>query len=335
MKRANESLVGAVVLAALAILVAGSIWLSQLRVGGTDQVASARFRSIGGLKTGSPVLLRGVRIGRVTAVALGEQNWVNVELTIGAEHEVPQRPAAVISSTTLFGDWAVDIVTDENLPNDPEVVRQIAEARRAGGDRWPGATLPDIGQLTAQAGRIAGDLAMIADRVEDAFDSTSAQRLRSAFLDLSNLSRRLSQIATRQQEALIRIGDNLDTGTASLARTAQALERTVRRADSATSREQLSRILGHTDSITGELQAVAANLRGLTGAAASQQEALARIIANTDSVLARVNAGEGTMGRLSRDTTLYTESVQAVRDLRSMLQDMRANPRRYFSFSVF
>jgi len=335
MKRANESLVGAVVLLAVGILVAGSIWLSQMRVGGTDQIASARFRTIGGLKTGSPVLLRGVRIGRVTAVALGENNWVNVELTIRAEVQVPQRPAAIVSSTTLFGDWAVDIVTDENLPNDPEVVRQIAEARRAGGDRWPGATLPDIGELTAQAGRIASDMALIADRVEDAFDTTSARRLQGAFADLSNLSRRLSQIATRQQEALIRIGDNLDTGTASLARTARSLERTVSRADSATSREQLARILGHTDSITGELQAVAANLRGLTGTAAAQQQALARIIANTDSVLARVNAGEGTIGRLSRDTTLYSESVQAVKSLREMLQDMRANPRRYFSFSVF
>jgi len=335
MKRANESLVGAVVLAALAILMAGSIWLSQRHIGGTDQIASARFRSVGGLKRGSPVLLRGVRIGRVTDIALGDRNWVNVQLTIGAQYEVPQRPAAIVSSTTLFGDWAVDIVTDENLPNDPEVVRQVSEARRAGGDRWPGATLPDIGELTAQAGRIAGDMALIADRVEDAFDSTSAKRLRGAFLDLSNLSRRLSQIATRQQEAMIRIGDNLDTGTASLARTAQSLERTVRRADSATNRDQLARILGHTDSITGELQTVAINLRGLTGAAAAQQQALTRIIANTDSVLARANAGEGTIGRLSRDTTLYSESVQAVRSLREMLQDMRANPRRYFSFSVF
>jgi phospholipid/cholesterol/gamma-HCH transport system substrate-binding protein len=335
MKRANESLVGAVVLLALAIVLGGSIWLSQRRVGGTDQIASARFRSIGGLKSGSPVLLRGVRIGRVTGIALGEQNWVNVELTIRSDVQVPQRPATIISSTTLFGDWAVDVVTDENLPSDPEVVRQIAEARRAGGDRWPGATLPDIGELTAQAGRIAGDLALIADRVEDAFDSTSATRLRSAFLDLSNLSRRLSQIATRQQEALIRIGDNLDTGTASLARTARALERTVHRADSATNREQLTRILSHTDSITDDLRVVAANLRGFTGAAAAQQEALARIVANTDSVLLRVNAGEGTLGRLSRDTTLYSESVQAVKSLREMLQEMRANPRRYFSFSVF
>ena len=114
-----------------------------------------------------------------------------------------------------------------------------------------------------------------------------------------------------------------------------ALARTARRADSATSRDQFQRILSNTDSVSGDLRQIASNLRGFTGAAASQQEAFARIIAHTDSVLARVEAGEGTLGRLTSDTTLYTESVQTVRELRQLLQDMRANPRRYFSFSVF
>lgn len=335
MKRASETLVGLVVLGAIAILVAGSVWLSRASFGGTDRLVSARFRSIGGLQAGNPVLLRGVRIGTVESVRLGDSNWVYVDFKIRGNAEVPARPAAIISATTLFGDWGVGLASQENLPDDPIVRSQIAEAIRAGSERWPGATLPDIGQLTAQAGRIAGDIALIAGRVSDAFDSTSARRLQGAFRDLSDLSRRMSIIVSRQQEALTRIGSNLDTGTSSLARGAASLERTLNRFDSATSREQLQRILGHTDTITSELREVAANLRGVSGAAASQQAALARIIANTDSIMLRANAGEGTIGRLSRDTTLYNESVMAIRTLRQMLQDMQANPRKYFSFSVF
>jgi phospholipid/cholesterol/gamma-HCH transport system substrate-binding protein len=335
MKRANETLVGLVVVGSVVLMVAGSIWLSRKSFGGTDRLASARFRSIGGLQSGNPVLLRGVRIGSVESVRLGDSNWVYVDFKLRSSAEIPQRPAAIISATTLFGDWGVGIASQENLPDDPIVRTQIAEALVAGSDRWPGATLPDIGQLTAQAGRIAGDIALIAGRVSDAFDSTSAQRLQNAFRDLSDLSRRMSVIVSRQQEALTRIGSNLDTGTSSLARGAASLERTLMRVDSATAREQLQRIMGHTDTITADLRAVAANLRGVSGAAAAQQDALGRIIANTDSIMARANAGEGTIGRLSRDTTLYNESVLAVRTLRQMLQDMQANPRKYFSFSVF
>jgi len=335
MKRANEALVGAAVLGAVALLVAGSVFISQARFGRNDQLAEARFRSIGGLGTGNPVLMRGVKIGRVETIVLGDNNWVNVGFRIGSEFKLPATPVAIISSTTLFGDWAVDLVSPTNLPDDAEVLRQVAEARLAGRDRWPGATLPAIGELTAQAGRIAGNLASIAGRFEDAFDSTSATRLRSAFVDLSTLSRRMSLLVSRQSDQLSAIGGNLDTGTASLARGAASLERTLRRADSATSSDQLQRILSHTDSVTTDLRMVAANLRTVSAAAASQQASISRIIQNTDSVLARVEAGQGTLGRLSRDTTLYSESVQAVKSLREMLQDMKLNPRRYFSFSVF
>lgn len=335
MKRANEVLVGVVVLVAVALLVAGSVWLSQASLGRTDVLHGARFRTLGGLQKGNPVLLQGVRIGRVEEITLGANNWVNVQLRLRRETRLPARPVAIIRSTTLFGDWGVDVSSRDALPDDPEIRRQLADAMRAGEDKWPGATLPDVGQLTAQAGRIASDIAVISGRVQDAFDSTSAARLRGAFLDLSRLSRQLAEITRTQQATLTRVGENIDTGTAALARSAQALQRATSKADSATSREQLQRIMTRTDSITGDIASAASNLRTLAGTAARQQAAFDSIVSHTDSMLARLERGEGTLGRLTRDTTLYVESVETVRALRSMLTDMQRNPRKYFSFSVF
>ena len=65
MKRTSEALVGLSVLVAIALVVAGTLWLSQARFGGNDFTRDVRVRSIGGLLPGDPVLLRGVRIGRV------------------------------------------------------------------------------------------------------------------------------------------------------------------------------------------------------------------------------------------------------------------------------
>jgi len=194
-KRTNEVLVGATVVGALSIVVAGSVWLSQLSLGGNEQLVYARLRSIGGLQSGNPVVVRGVRIGRVTGIALAPNSWVIVSLSLKprAGFTLPSNPAAVIQSTTLFGDWGVGILARADLPTDPEIKKQVDDAARVPRDRYcpqpclPGATLPDIGQLTAQAGRIAGDIASIASRVEGTFDSTSARRLQGAFLDLSKL----------------------------------------------------------------------------------------------------------------------------------------------------
>ena len=275
MKRANEALVGAVVLGAMALAVAGSLWLSGRTGGADDRFVSARFRTIGGLKSGNPVLVQGVQVGRVERVALVEGGWVDVALRIGADARAPDSAVAIIASRTLFGDWAVQLMSLRELPNDPEVIRQVRESRAAGGADWPGATLPDIGQITAQASRIAGDIAKLSSRVDSTFDSTS------------------------------------------------------------TSREQLQRILSNADSVSGDLRSIATNIRGLASAASSQQEAVSRLIANTDTILARVAAGQGTLGLLTRDSTLYLEGVRAVQEARRILADMQNNPRKYFSFSVF
>src|SRR2546426_6539057 len=66
---------------------------------------------------------------------------------------------------TLFRSWAASLVALDQLPNDPNIKQAIAEAQAVGGGKWPGATLPDIGQLTAQASRIATDIAAVANRV--------------------------------------------------------------------------------------------------------------------------------------------------------------------------
>jgi phospholipid/cholesterol/gamma-HCH transport system substrate-binding protein len=335
MKRADEVLVGVVVLVGIALAVVGSVWLSQVRLGASDVKHDVRLRNAGLLQVGNPVLVRGVKIGRVESVTLGRNDWVVVGLRLKGTETLPRDPVAIIFSATLFGDWAVQILDRRDLPNDPEVRREIQAATQAGGKVWPGAALPDIGQLTASAGRIAGDLTTIAGRVQEAFDSSSAAKLRGAFTDISRLSRVLANLASQQQEVLGRIGGNLDTGTASLARFATAMERTAHRADSATDKSQIQRILSNVDTVGGELRATATDLHSLVGAARSQQESFVRIVAHFDSVMARLNAGEGTLGRLSRDTTLYTEAVATVRQMRLLLADVQANPRKYFQFSVF
>ena len=75
MKRENEFAVGVVVIAAFAVVVTGALWLSGAHLGRTEAVYPARFRTVGGLGVGDPVVLRGVRVGRVEAIRLASGNW--------------------------------------------------------------------------------------------------------------------------------------------------------------------------------------------------------------------------------------------------------------------
>src|SRR4029077_12205639 len=92
-RRENEFAVGGGVIAALAVVVAGALWLSGAHLGKTEAVYTARFRTVGGLGAGAPVVLRGVRVGRVEAIRLAPGNWVEANLKIYAGVTPPAHPA--------------------------------------------------------------------------------------------------------------------------------------------------------------------------------------------------------------------------------------------------
>jgi phospholipid/cholesterol/gamma-HCH transport system substrate-binding protein len=59
------------------------------------------------------------------------------------------------------------------------------------------------------------------------------------------------------------------------------------------------------------------------------------VLTTADTLLRRMQSGEGTLGLLTSDSTLYRETTATVVQLRQLLTDIQANPRKYFKFSVF
>src|SRR4029077_14137107 len=108
---------------------------------------------------GAPVTLRGVKVGRVEAIRLAPDGWVDADLTVDRTVQLPGKPAVISASSSLFGAWAANIVPFEPLPDDPNVRAALLESDATPGDAWPGATLPDIGQFTAPATRVGGHVA--------------------------------------------------------------------------------------------------------------------------------------------------------------------------------
>ena len=335
MKRENEFAVGLVVIAALAVVVVGGLWLSGAHLGKTDAAVTARFRTVGGLGVGNPVVLRGVRVGRVEAIRLAPGNWVEADLKIYSGVTLPEKPAVIAASASLFGEWAATLISSDPLPNDPNVRQALVEAQAAGGGKWPGATLPDIGQLTAQASRIATDIATVSTRIQTAFDSQAVSDLRQSIRDFGEIADRLVRVTNEQADVIGNVGANLSKGSDVLARAATNLQATLGRVDSATNEGQLATILNNTAATSTDLRSASQDFRELMGAANKNQESLVRVLQNADSVMSRISNRSGTLGLLVSDSALYRETTLTMIQLRQLLSDIQANPRKYFTFSVF
>jgi phospholipid/cholesterol/gamma-HCH transport system substrate-binding protein len=334
-KRRDELVVGVTVFAALVLVVASTLWLSQADLARGAATYSARFRTVGGLGVGDPVVLRGVRVGRVSQIRLGERNWVEAAFQIYGDVALPDKPAIIAASASLFGEWQAGIISLDQAPDDPTVRRELDEAAAEGGDLWPGAALPDIGQLTAQAGRIATDIASVSSRIQQAFDSTAVTQLQASIRDFGRVADQISQFTEQQTDVLRGVGQRLDEGSSVLSRAAVSLEASLARVDSATNRGELGRILENTQMASEQVVTATRAFNELMGAAQDNKESLVRVIQAADSVMTRVQNRTGTVGLLVGDSTLYVETTLAVKQLRALLADIQANPRKYFKFSVF
>jgi len=335
MKRRDELIVGATIVFAAVVIAAGALWLSDTRLGGSSDSYQARFRTVGGLGVGNPVVFRGVRVGRVETIRLAADNWVETDLRVYAGVPLPPRPGIIAASRSFFGEWQATIVDLEQPTEDPNVRRDLEEALALGGDVWPGATLPDIGQLTAQAGRVAGDIASISSRIQTVFDSNAVVELQDAIRDFTGIADNINQFTRTQTEIMGDVGVNLQQGSDVLADAALRLQSSLARLDSATSAGELSSIFANTAVASEQARGAMEDARALIGIVRANDSTLVRLIQGADSLIARLEQGTGTLGLLVSDSALYTEATLTVRQLRTLLADIQANPRKYFKFSVF
>lgn len=335
MKRRNEFLVGVSVIVAFAVVIGGAIWLSQADLGRRSVVHTARFREIGGLNVGAPVTLRGVKVGQVNAIRLAQNDWVEADLKLKLEADLPARPVAIAASASLFGEWHVTVLDLSDAPVDQVLRNALVEAGKPGGDVWPGATLPDFGQLTQQANRIATDLGTISGRVSSALDSTAIQDVRRSLRDLREAADRLADFAKKQTDPFNRVTSNLAVTSEEVGAASKRVNTLLGRVEDATKDGQVTDIMNTTRATSADLRAAAQDAKELLAAIRSHEQTLTRILETTDTLLTKVQSGKGSLGLLARDSSLYLETTKTIQQMRQLLSDIQANPRRYFRFSVF
>lgn len=334
-KRSNDWIVGAVVLSAMALVVSVTMWLQQSDIGQKRVEVMARFREVGNMSTGNAVVIRGVQAGRVAAVRLADNGWVVTTLLLDEGIQLPPDPVVLIQAATLFGEWQAVISQRDGAPAIREVVAQLADTLGAPPGTLPGAVLPDIAQLTSVAGGIAGNVASVAERVRTAFDDSAARELRVTIRNLSVMSTELTRTVRLQSQNLDLIAAQVRAGVGDLSSGAAALQRSVGRLDSATSHDEIQRIVGETQTAASNLREMSVRLNEMSASLMNSERSLSRAIVRADTLLGRVERGEGSLGLLFNDPSLYRNTDSLLVDLRVLLAEFRANPKRFVNLSIF
>ena len=115
----------------------------------------------------------------------------------------------------------------------------------------------------------------------------------------------------------------------------------------ANNQEQIHRLLGNLNmlsrnlnGLTHELQPTLKNFHAISDSLAQgnykqMAKDLGTSLTNLNGILEVMKRGEGTMGKLLTNDSLYNNINQSMQSLDSLLIDLKANPKRYVHFSLF
>jgi phospholipid/cholesterol/gamma-HCH transport system substrate-binding protein len=100
-----------------------------------------------------------------------------------------------------------------------------------------------------------------------------------------------------------------------------SLKRTATDVEGLAGRPELDRAIKRLDTLSARLDESTASLKRSSG--------------SLETVLARLERGEGTLGKLSKDETLYNNLNEAVGNLNKLADDVRKQPKKYLKLSLF
>jgi phospholipid/cholesterol/gamma-HCH transport system substrate-binding protein len=334
MKRGNDFIVGLVVLVAIAATALSVAWVKQADVGRRQLDVIAHFRDVGNARVGNAVVVRGVVGGRIQAIELAPDGWVNVRLKLDPSVRLPADPVVLLNESSLFGDWQATVVERSALPSDARVRAEVAEASGSPGT-LPGTSLPGIGELTAVAGQIAGDVATVATRFGTAFDDVAARELHESIRNVSDLSSTLKNVATAHASDIDSLSRQIQRAVVTLNRAANSVELTARRVDSAATSDEARKLVDNFMVASVELRRTATQVRQLSARLEATEARLDDFLASGDSVLRKIDRGQGTLGLLVNDPSMYRRTDSVLAELRALVADVRNNPKKYISVRLF
>lgn len=358
MKMKNEALVGLTVILGIITALLGALWLSGRSWGEQYRDVQASFSAVGQLAEGNPVTFRGVQVGRVSRIELSPRG-TGVYVTMSVRPDLPLGGDAgvLLGSASLFGDWQAQIVSQSEYP---DLLFTTAPRR----DVLPGASLPDISELTAVAARIASDIETLSERIQIAFTPETAVEIRKTIENVSAASEQLGGFLESQTRTYGQVGTNVLASTENIREATEAAQATMNDVRASLRGGDVQQILTNAREATANLNALSQQLAGaasgvpglvaqadstlgafgrtaesLNTTIAGLQPGLAQVgptvaeartlITNFNSLLTQVASQQGTVGRLMQDPALYEEFQRLVVTMQRLMADIQANPGKY------
>lgn len=307
MKISNETKVGALTAIAIVILIMGFNFLKGRNLTERNDKIMSVFPDIKGLQVSNPVYIKGLQVGKVYEMHEKDNDLsgIVVTFTLTKNINIPDNSVAVINSDIL-GSNSLEI----KLGNSKNFIDH--------GDTLQ--TTQKLGIMTEitnslnpalnNVNKTLASLDQLIQQLSATLDPKTQGNLQSIITSLTSTSKQLERLIGAQSAVLGKTLNNVEAITGNFARNGGKIDSTL------TNLQKTTASLANAN-IDQTLQSVRATM------------------AKLDQTLTSVNSKNGSIGMLLNDRQLYNDLRMTNRSLTTLLDDIRVNPKRYVSVSVF
>jgi phospholipid/cholesterol/gamma-HCH transport system substrate-binding protein len=309
----NETKVGIITVFAVTILILGYNYLKGKDIF-TDTVdIYAEYSQINGIKESNPILYNGFVVGKITKLSLSSRGTIIARLTIKPELQIPDNTIAKIVSQDLLGAKAIELFLGDSRTfiEEGDTIRTDMEMSLA--ESVNSQVLP----IKQKAEQLLGTVDSILVSVQYILNPNFRMNIDESFASIKRSIETLEITSTRvdsmvkfQAARFKVITNNIESISTNLRN----------------NNEKITNILQNIDQISDSLTKV-----NFVETIDRANKALSDIAIITE----KINTGQGTLGMLVNDEMLYKNLNQSSKDLDKLLVDLRLNPKRYVSLSLF
>ena len=301
MKFSKEAKTGALVVIAILLLIFGYNYLKGQNLLDRSRTFYAVYDNVEGLAPGSNVTVNGLPVGKVLGIDFkGNKGLLVVTFDVQKDFKFSKNSIARIYGGGFLGGKSLAIVPTYELG-------MIAKS----GDTLKSDIEDGVMELVNKR------LAPLQEKIEDVISDTDSV--------ITSVNKLLDE-KTRL---------NLQRSIASFAKISKELEGTSANVNRllANNEQKFNTSMSNVETASANFARMSDTLATIELAPLINQ--MENALTDFEQVAARLNNGEGTVGKLLEDDQLYVNLERSSRQMEQLIQDLKLNPKRYVHFSLF
>lgn len=254
------------------------------------------FERVDGVTAGTSVYMAGVKIGSVNRVRLAGPDSVEVVLNLSYTEGIPVGSRAFIEPSDLIGGKRVRILhsgKDEMIPDGGYIEGVYDHGAFAEFQEFAADIKPDVESS-------AGSLANVLDQIDEVLREGGKEDLQRTMASLHSSSRQIDRLLQERSQ-------DLESSIISLKNIMQNLDTL-----SSDRQSQLDGILENLETTSEELGLISRELGGVSS--------------ELHVMMQQINSGEGTLGRLIQDPSLYENLDSLAVNLKNISRRLDEEP---------